>query len=250
MGDVNLSGSVKISRVENIDPITISSIDRIGKIAPLATHIKEVNHIDPISIDALHVSQIKNIEPIKVERFNITDLPMLNMSVRQLPSVDMNIRRLPPVSIGTHQDFHIPSSYTIRARIFGIELFRVNMDGCTTIVPRERYRREQARTQNRSFPLTATAGNPAIPSRPQEKSAVICYPDSHCRPGPLHWSYIGGEAIAQAGNWQQGKSFIDTRMSYVSKSNSLNLGLPAMSFRMPDPGQSETYGGSSLSSGG
>ena len=210
----------------NIDPL---SIQEVQNIAPLATHIKEVNHIDPISIEALHVSQVKNIEPIVIEKFNVTDLPMVNMTLRQIPALDMNVRRLPPVSIGTHQNFHVPSSYTVRARFLGIEFLRIYLDGHTAVLPKERYRREQSRTQNESFPIVAAGGNPAIPSRHYEKSATIHYPTSHCSAKPAHHKRASGRSMAQARGHQQ---------------------TPASNFRVSQPGSSGTYGGSSVNSGG
>lgn len=157
------------------------SINQVQKIAPVAAHIKEVNNIDPISVEALHVSEVKNIEPISIDRFNITNLPLVNMSLRQIPPVDLNVRRLPPVSIGFHQNFSVPSNYTVRARLLGIEFFRVNLDGETMIIPREKHRQEQGRTANRSFPETAVAGNPAIPSIYRETDTQMTFPAS-CSP--------------------------------------------------------------------
>jgi hypothetical protein len=86
------------------------------------------------------------------------------MALRQLPPVELNVGRLPAVSIGTHQVFDIPSYYTIRARILGLEVLRVQLAGSTRIAPVDRFRREQERASNRSFPTVAVAGNPAIPS--------------------------------------------------------------------------------------
>jgi hypothetical protein len=150
-----------IAQVHDIAPITIAEVQ---KIAPVAAHIKEVNHIDPINVESLFVSQVRNIDPIHVEQFNVTNLPLVNMSLRQLPPVELNVGRLPAVSIGTHQDFEIPSCYTIRARVLGLEVLRVQLAGSTRIAPVDRYRREQERATNRSYPTVATAGNPAIPS--------------------------------------------------------------------------------------
>lgn len=155
-------------------------IQELQNIAPIAAHIKELNHIDPITVEELHLNEIKNIEPIRIEKFNVTNLPQVNMALRQLPPVNLNIRRLPALSVGTHQDFHMPSHYTVRARVLGIEFFRIHLDGSTRISPRERYRREQGRSHSRSFPVPETAGNPAIPSKCQGKK--------HHRPAfrPMH----------------------------------------------------------------
>jgi hypothetical protein len=163
-----------IQEVSHIEPI------RISEIAPAAIHIKEVNKIDPLIIDSLHVSEVKNIDPINIEHFNVTHLPTVNLSVRQIPAVDMNIRRLPPVSVGFHQDIHVPSNYTVRARLFGIEFFRMNMSGHTMLVPKDKVRRELSKTHEKSFPETAVAGNPAIPSKHTEKISVVVSPQLHC----------------------------------------------------------------------
>ena len=229
---------VDVESIRDIEPIRIDpdhntvkveSIGSVENIHPVAAHIKEVNHIDPFSIEALHISDVKNIEPINIDRFSVTNLPTVNLSVRPLPAVDMNVRRLPPVSIGTHQDFHIPSNYTVRARFFGIEFFRVHLNGDTMIFPKERYRREQARTPNRSFPLTATAGNPAIPSVHLEKSATAYSPAPHHHSGQSY--RIGGD-------------------NYEGNAGTLHFGQPAMSYRVSETQPVETELGSSVSSGG
>lgn len=146
-------------------------IQELQNIAPIATHIKEVNHIDPISVEALYVSQVRNIEPLVIEKFNVTNLPQVNLSLRQLPQVDLHVRSLPAVSLGTHQCFDLPSNYTLRAQFLGVEVLRLHLAGCTQVVPRERFRREQARTASGSAPAVATAGNPAIPSFRRKKNA-------------------------------------------------------------------------------
>ena len=179
--DVDVSGSLTINPGSHIqiDPgsqIEVQGTDlhpfyiqKLQNIAPMAAHIKEINNIDPITVEALQVSQVRNIEPLKIEEFNVTNLPTVNLSMRQLPPVDLNIRRLPALSVGTHQVFEVPSNYTVRARFLGIEVLRIQLAGRTTIGPRELFRREQERTGSRSFPLVATAGNPAIPSIHIEK---------------------------------------------------------------------------------
>lgn len=139
-------------------------VRKLQNIAPIAAHIKEVNHIDPLTVEAVNVTQVRNIEPFQITKFNVTNLPLVNMYLRQLPPVDFNIRRLPALSIGTHQVFEMPSDYTLRARVLGFEVLRVNLTGHTRIAPAERFRREQERVPERSYPVVATAGNPAIPS--------------------------------------------------------------------------------------
>ena len=161
---------LEIERVSNIDPITIREVDNI---APVAVHLKELNHIDPLSIESLRVSEVREIDPLRIRELNVTRLPTVNLSVRQLPEVDFNVRRMPPLSIGLSQDYCLPSSYTVRARLLGFEVLRLRLDGTTQIVPQERARREQRRVSERSQPETAAAGNPAIPSRAVEIGASV-----------------------------------------------------------------------------
>jgi hypothetical protein len=151
-------------------------INALQNIAPIATHIKEVNHIDPLSVESLFVSQVRNIEPLHIAKFNVTNLPLVNLALRQIPAVELNVGRLPAVSLGTHQVFDLPSNYMVRAQFLGFELFRIQLSGRTRIEPQERFRREQERADNRSFPAVATAGNPAIPSIRLEKEATYTAP--------------------------------------------------------------------------
>jgi hypothetical protein len=151
-------------------------INALQNIAPIAAHIKEVNHIDPLSVESLFVSQVHNIEPLHIAKFNVTNLPLVNLALRQIPAVELNVGRLPAVSLGTHQVFDLPSDYTVRARFLGFELFRIQLSGRTRIEPQERFRREQERADNRSFPTVATAGNPAIPSIRMEKETTYTAP--------------------------------------------------------------------------
>ena len=258
--DVDIKSSVPLPVSQIIEPITIQEIiepikiGQVQNIAPVAAHIKEVNHIDPISIDALHVTEVKNIEPINVEKFNVTNLPMVNVSLRQMPPVEMALRRLPPLSVGTHQSFEIPSHYTLRARLFGIEFFRVLLNGHSTIVPIERYRQEQERSPERSFPLTATAGNPAIPTICHERSVTVHCPTPSCDSAPIHHSGHAAHVGHQTFSHRTCGGPLDSAGSYVyenaNPSGCLHAGLPAMDFHMPDVGAPATYGGSSVSSGG
>lgn len=185
MGDIKIKEAkniekLRISEFSNVDPLVISEVRHI---APAAVHIKELNHIDPISIESLRVNEVRNLDPIRIEKFNVTNLPTVNLSLRQLPAVDMNIRRIPPVSIGLHQDFCLPSTYTLRARLLGIEFLRLHLDGHTVLSPRDKVRREQHRTSDRSFPEVAVAGNPAIPSRMEEKGARVMASGPSCSTG-------------------------------------------------------------------
>jgi len=189
--DVNIKevdniSPVPISRVDNIAPVTIARVDQIG---PVAVHVKELNQIDPLTVESLCVDRVSNLDPLHVERLNVTRLPVVNLSVNQVPEVAIGVSRLPPVAIAIHQSFDLPSDYTARARLLGFEILRVQLTGTTRIVPRDCARREQAHTHERSFPEVAAAGNPAIPSRLEERSAeVICDPPRTGRvPAPLSW---------------------------------------------------------------
>jgi hypothetical protein len=236
---------VQVEKVKGIEPL------RIGEIAPAAVHIKELNNIDPLNIDSLHVSEVKNIDPISVERFNVTHLPTVNLSVRQLPAVDMNIRRLPPVSIGLHQDIHVPSNYTLRARLFGIEFFRMNMSGHTMLVPRDKVRREQSKTHEKSFPETTAAGNPAIPSKHTEKVSHVVSTQPHCYPQYLdetgRQTYHGVHSY----NTEVSQKEVKYQMpvSQTEQQNSFHVGFPHSSFSINESKQSSSSA-SSLSSGG
>jgi hypothetical protein len=186
-------------------------VQELQKIAPMAVHLKEVNHVDPLSVESLFVSQVRNIEPLNIARFNVTNLPLVNLALRQMPAVELNVGRLPAVSIGTHQVFDLPSNYVVRARLLGFEFLRVQLSGRTRITPSERYRREQDRADNRSFPRAATAGNPAIPSVRRETSAVCM--DG----GPHHGGLRVGDCQCGLGVRREGKPGL--RVSGNSVSN-------------------------------
>lgn len=170
---INRVDDVQIEKVHDIQATHIHDIqvthvkdveiEKIQKIAPVATHIKEINNIDPLTVDTFNVSEIRNVEPLKVEKFDITTLPPVNVTLRQLPPVDMNIRKVPPLSVGLHQHFHIPSRYHVSGSVLGFELFRITLSGETTIVPRSGVHREVANNHAKSIGDTAAAGNPAIP---------------------------------------------------------------------------------------
>jgi hypothetical protein len=168
---LGITGTLDVQGGDPNAPLHVN-VEKLQNIAPMAVHVKEVNLVDPISIESLFVSQVRNIEPLNIAKFNVTNLPQVNLAMRQLPPVELNVGRLPAVSIGTHQEFDLPSHYEVRARLLGFEFLRVQLSGRTRIAPSERYRREQDRADSRSFPRLATAGNPAIPSIRRETSAV------------------------------------------------------------------------------
>ena len=177
--EVNSISPVPISQVDNIAPVTIA---RISEIAPAAIHVKELNQIDPLTVESLCVDRVTNLDPLHVDRLNVTRLPVVNLSVNQVPEVALGINRLPPVAIAIQQSFDMPSDYTARAQLLGFEVLRVRLTGTTRVVPRDCARREQAHTHDRSFPDVAAAGNPAIPSRLEERCA-----ETVSGPPPLTW---------------------------------------------------------------
>lgn len=162
-----------IDKIENIETIRIApiTIDDIKKIAPAAVHIKELNNIDPLTIESLRVDSVRNLEPLNVDSLNVTRLPMVNLSMARMPTMDLNIRRMPPLAIGLHQEFELPSNYTIHTRLLGFEILRFDIHGSSRMVPRERARREQSHNHERSFPDVVAVGNPAIPNRCRETCA-------------------------------------------------------------------------------
>ena len=144
---------------QTIEPLTLE------KIAPIAVHVKELNQIAPISVETLRVDHVRHVDPLRIDHLNITQLPSVSLSLSQLPSLEVNVRRVPPVAIALQQELEMTSGYTLRARMFGLDLMRMEICGTTKVVPRDCARREQSRSHERSFPDVAAAGNPAIPSR-------------------------------------------------------------------------------------
>lgn len=237
-------GNVDIREVKKIDPIRIREFTgveplRIGQIAPAAVHIKELNHIDPISVESLRIDQIRNLDPVRVERFDVTHLPTVNISLSRLPSMDVNVRRIPPLAVTVQQEFCLPSQYTIHARLLGIEFLRFDIHGRTMITPKDRVAREQARSHERSFPEVAAAGNPGIPTRRTERvEAVAHYPPYGPPSGPscVHAEIDGTRRTGPAG------------FSGDSPEAGLSAGHPRFSY--PVSGRAGDLGGSSVSSGG
>lgn len=229
--------------------LTIKSIDKVKNIEPIAIHLKEVNHIGPLSIDSLHVSEVKNIEPLQIAKFNVTNLPMVNVSLQKLPEVGINVKTLPPISVGTYQDFCIPSNYTLHARLLGIEVVRLHLNGQTSIVPKERAHREQARADNKSYPAPSMAGNPAIPSHCSENR------QSSYHPQPKH----------AAGYYQQPPKYTAPQRSvntgappvsvYTAGStvgtltSSLSFGVPRAAFQIPDQPATDNFSENRVMSG-
>jgi hypothetical protein len=192
--DVNIKevdniSPVTIAAIQSIAPIEISSIDKIEKIAPVAVHIKELNQVEPLLIESLRIDRVREIDPLSVDRLNVTRLPVVNLSVNQVPEVSISVSQLPPVAIAVQQCFDMPSDYTARARLLGFEVLRIHLSGTTRVIPRDRARREQAHTPDRSFPLVAAAGNPAIPSKLEERCAEAIPLPRAVNCGPPRFAY-------------------------------------------------------------
>lgn len=185
--------SIDIDKVANISEVTIAdikhvaplTIEKVEKIAPAAVHIKELNQIDPLTVESLRVDSVRNLEPLNVDRLNVTHMPMMNLSLARLPAMDVNIGRMPPLAIGLHQEFELPSNYTIHTRLLGFEFMRFDIHGASRLVPKARARREQSHQHQRSYPDVAAVGNPAIPNRCRETSAeTVSAPPQDCMSKP------------------------------------------------------------------
>ncbi len=170
MGDVDVTNipPIDIEQVSNIAPVQIASI---SKIAPTAIHVKELNHVAPLTVESLQVAEVRNIDPVKVDRFDVTYLPTVNLTIGQAPQLDLNLRQIPPFAVGLHQDLVLPSEYLIRARFLGVEVLRLEVSGRTMMHPRDRVHREVSASHERSFREVAAVGNPAIPVTVRERSA-------------------------------------------------------------------------------
>jgi hypothetical protein len=195
--DVNIKevdniSAVTIAAIQSIAPVEISSIDKIEKIAPVAVHIKEVNQIAPLLVESLRIDRVREIDPLSVDRLNVTRLPVVNLSVNQVPEIAISVSQLPSIAIAVQQCFDMPSDYTARARFLGFEVLRIHLSGQTRVIPRDRARREQAHTPDRSFPLVAAAGNPAIPSKLEERCAEAIPMPRAVNCGPPRFAYAAG----------------------------------------------------------
>ncbi len=187
-------GNVNVTHVKDIADVTIDTIrkiEKIEKIAPAAIHVKELNHIDPISVESLRIDHVRNLDPVHVERLNVTHVPTVNLAMSRMPAMDVNLRRMPPLAIGLNQDFQLPSEYTVHARFLGIEILRLNIHGQSWLKPRDRIRREQVKTHERSYAEIAAVGNPAIPVIRTERcvetrTRVVDAPSPHADSVAVH----------------------------------------------------------------
>jgi hypothetical protein len=152
-------GEVRIKQATGIEPI---GIKQVSKVSPAAVHIKELNNVDPFTIESLRIDQVRNLDPVRIDEFHVTHLPTVNLTLSQFPGIDLSVRRFPPIAIGIQQDFHLPSKYTVHARFLGVEIMQLNIHGCTMIRPQDRHCREVVRTHERSSPEAAAVGNPCI----------------------------------------------------------------------------------------
>ena len=183
MGDVNVTDfpALRISEVKGVEPLRVSEVKgieplriaEVSHIAPAAIHVKELNHIDPITVESLRVDEVRNIDPVRVERFDVTHLPTVTISMSRVPTVDLNVRRVPPVAIALRQRLVLPSQYTMHATMFGIEVLRLNIHGRTIVEPCDVVPRERTRTHSRSYPDVAAVGNPGIPARRTVRGAPL-----------------------------------------------------------------------------
>jgi len=185
--DVEFDNSLTINPV-TLNPVTLEpvTIAAVKKVAPVGVHIKEVNQIAPLAVESLRIDHVRHVDPLRIERLDITRLPSVNITLSQLPGMDLNVRRVPPVTIALHQKFDMNSNYNIVARVLGLPLLRMSLQGQTVITPRDCARRELSRSHERSFPDVAAAGNPAIPSRAIETCVeTVCHRPAHQhhRPG-------------------------------------------------------------------
>lgn len=185
---------IPIGEVDNIAPVTIAAVEKVQNIAPVAVHIKELNQVEPLLVESLRVDRVREIDPLHVDRLNVTRLPVVNLSVSRVPGVELDVRRIPPVAIGIHQMFELPSHYTARARFLGLEVLRVEIAGKTRVLPRDCARREESHSHERSFAEVAVVGNPAIPSRFEERCVCAVPIAERCalRPGPPGFAYRAG----------------------------------------------------------
>ncbi len=185
---------IPIGEVDNIAPVTIAAIEKVQNIAPVAVHIKELNQVEPLLVESLRVDRVREIDPLHVDRLNVTRLPVVNLSVSRVPGVELDVRRIPPLAIGIHQMFELPSQYTARARFLGLEVLRVEIAGKTRVLPRDCARREESHSHARSFGEVAAVGNPAIPSRLEERCArAVPAADARAlRLGPPGFAYRAG----------------------------------------------------------
>lgn len=214
-----------------VDPLTINplTVADVQKVAPIAVHLKELNQVAPLSVESLRVDQVRHVDPLRIDRLNITQLPSVNLSLSQLPALDINVRHVPPVAIALQQRLELTSDYTIDARLLGIPLMRMALQGRTQVMPRDCARREQSRTHEQSFPSVAAAGNPAIPSRAIETSTCMTTRWAAAPPPPQHRYHSH---------------------AHPEHRHPLRAGAPAFGYSLGDPPQGGTPDDSAMSVGG
>jgi hypothetical protein len=248
---------VTIKEIEKIAPVTIKEIEKIApvtiekieKIAPTAVHIKELNHIDPLSVESLRIDEIRNLDPVSIERFNVTHLPTVNLSLSRLPALDLNIRRVPPVAIAVQQDFYLPSQYTVHAKLLGVEFLRLDIHGRTMVTPRDRFRREQSRTHERSFPDVAAIGNPAIPTKRIETCVEAVTRAAPCGHGPAAAPRMRARSNPRGAQPHAPRRPRPGSSVVAGRHAGLSVGSPRFGYSISGPEATGSWGGSALSSG-
>lgn len=186
---------VEINRVHDVEPLDLNpvTVKSVQAVAPVAVHLKEVNQVAPLSIESVRVDRVANVDPLHVDRLNVTRLPIVNLAVQQVPEVALSVGRVPPIAISIQQSFELTSDYTARARLLGVEVLRMRLTGTTRVAPRSCARREHAHSHERSAPDVAAVGNPAIPSRVEERYAVATRtPDAWTPRFSFHAARSGG----------------------------------------------------------
>ena len=144
-----------------VAPLTIKPLT----VTPIAVHLKELNQIAPLCVESLRVDHVRHIDPLLIEQLNITSLPTVNLTMSQLPALDVNVRRVPPIAVALHQQFEMCSDYSMTARVFGLPVMTLSINGRTTVTPKDCVRPEQSKSHERSFSDVAVLGSPGIPSR-------------------------------------------------------------------------------------
>jgi hypothetical protein len=140
-------------QVDEIKKLPDLKIAEVRKIEPVAVHLKELNNIDPLTIDAMHVDSVRNIAPVSIDKLNITRIPHVNLSVRQAPPLDISVRKVPPLDVNLNQTFSVPSSYTVHAQFLGFEFMRFFLHGNTTIYPHDKQPCAYSTTPDKSYPI-------------------------------------------------------------------------------------------------
>ena len=224
--DIKIVGSSSITlkdgsviKLREDSSLRINSIESVKNIDPVAVHLKEVNNIDPLSIDDLKISEVKNIEALEISKLNVTNLPMVNVSVQNLPTLDINVNKVPDITISTRQKFLLPSNYSLRARFLGVEILRLHLKGETMVMPLRQSTEDEYKVPNKSYRQ----------SRRLEKSTSR----NHCRVSPTprvrDCGPGSGKNAKSTGNIPQ--TMLGQQPS-INSGSSLSFGTPSTSFSL------------------